>query len=272
MSTTPSTPNEAAREAHDSTSLDYAVRVGLVAYGVVHLLIGWLAVQLALGNSDDSASSDGALHQLAEQPFGRVLVWLVAVGLVMLVIWRVLEALYDQRGKDDADAWKGRASSAAKALIYAVLAWSGIKTALGDGSSGGTDSTTAKVMDLPAGQWLVAAAGLAVIGYGAALVHRGWTEKFREHLEAQGQSGADGSAYVLLGKVGYVAKGVAIAVVGGLFVYAGVTHEAKKSGGLDQALVRVRDAPFGPVLLIAVALGIAAYGLFCFARARHLDR
>ena len=76
----------------------------------------------------------------------------------------------------------------------------------------------------------------------------------------------------LLGKVGYIAKGVAIAIVGGLFCYAAITHDAKKSGGLDQALQTVLEQPFGQVLLTAIALGIAAYGVFCFARAKHLSR
>ncbi len=77
---------------------------------------------------------------------------------------------------------------------------------------------------------------------------------------------------MLFGKVGYIAKGIAIGIVGGLFAYAAVTHEAKKSGGLDQALQTVLEQPFGPVLLLAIAVGIACYGLFCFARARHLSR
>ena len=120
-------------------------------------------------------------------------------------------------------------------------------------------------MDLPAGQLIVGAVGLAIIAYGISLIVRGWTEKFREHLDAQGQSGKDGSAYVLLGKVGYIAKGIAIGIVGGLFGYAAITHDAKKSGGLDQALQTVLEQPFGPVLLTAIGVGIGAYGLFCFA-------
>ena len=76
----------------------------------------------------------------------------------------------------------------------------------------------------------------------------------------------------MLGKVGYIAKGIAIALVGGLFGYAAITHDPKKSGGLDQALQTVLEQPFGPVLLTAIGLGIGAYGLFCFARAKHLSR
>lgn len=266
-------PSDTAEQVHRSHWMDHAVRAGLVAYGVVHLLVAWLAVQLAFGEKEDSASNTGALHYLAQQPFGEVLVWLVAIGMFLLVVWRLLEFGFGYQDESDTqDRWKGRAASLGKAVIYGALGWSAVKTAAGEGSQGGTDSTTARLMDLPAGQWIVGAVGLAIIGYGASLVYRGWTEKFREHLDAQGQAGKDGSAYVLAGKIGYIAKGVAIGIVGGLFGYAAITHEAKKSGGLDQALQRVLEVPFGPVLLVAIGIGIAGYGVFCFARAKHLSR
>jgi hypothetical protein len=263
-----------AEQARDSEWMDHAIRAGLVAYGVVHLLVGWLALQLAFGEKEDSASNQGALHYLAQQPMGGVLVWLIAVGMFLLVLWRLLEFAFGFRDEsDDTKRWRKRATSLLKAIIYGAIGWSAVRVATGSGGSGGgTDSTTAKLMDLPGGQLIVGAVGLAIIGYGGSLVYRGWTEKFREHLDAQGQSGQDGSAYVLMGKIGYIAKGVAIAIVGGLFCYAAITHNAKKSGGLDQALQTVLEQPFGQVLLTAIAIGIAAYGVFCFARARHLSR
>lgn len=265
--------SDTAESVHRSPWLDRAIRAGLVAYGVVHLLVAWLAVQLAFGEKEDSASNSGALHYLAQQPMGEVLVWLVAVGMFLLVVWRLLEFAFGYpEESDEKKRWRKRATSLGKAVIYGALGWSAVKTAAGDTSGGGTDGTTAKIMQLPGGQLIVGAIGLAIIGYGISLIVRGWTEKFREHLDAQGQSGQDGSAYVLLGKAGYIAKGVAIAVIGGLFGYAAITHEAKKSGGLDQALQTVLEQPFGPVLLTAIGLGIAAYGLFCFARAKHLSR
>lgn len=263
-----------AEQAHNSDWMDHAIRAGLVAYGVVHLLVGWLALQLAFGEKEDSASNSGALHYLAQQPMGGVLVWMIAVGMFLLVLWRLLEFGFGYRDEsDDTKRWRKRATSLFKAVIYGVIGWSAVQTATGSGGGGGgTDSTTAKLMDLPGGQLIVGAVGLAIIGYGGSLVYRGWTEKFREHLDAQGQAGKDGSVYVTLGKVGYIAKGVAIAIVGGLFCYAAITHDPKKSGGLDQALQTVLEQPFGQVLLTAIALGIAAYGAFCFARAKHLSR
>ena len=260
------------KRAHSSDMLDHAVRAGLVAYGLVHLMIAWLALQLAFGDKSGAASSTGALHALAKQPFGQVLIWLVAIGMFILVAWRLIEAALGHREVDGAKRTRKRLASFGKAVVYGSIAVSGLKVAIGSGSKGGTDSTTAKLMDLPAGQWIVVAVGLAVIGYGLSLVFRAWNDDFAKHLDAQGKSGDSGSAYLMFGKVGYNAKGIAIGIVGGLFVYAGLTHEAKKSGGLDQALQKVLEQPFGPYLLAAMAAGIGCYGLFAFARARHLSR
>lgn len=262
-----------AEQVHESDWLDHAIRAGLIAYGVVHLLVAWLAIQLAFGDKEEQASSNGAMQYLAEQPLGGVLLWLIAVGMLMLVIWRLLEFAFGFREvSDDSKRWRKRATSLLKAVIYGAIGWSAVRTATGDSSGGGTDSTTAKLMDLPAGQWIVGAVGLAIIAYGISLIVRGWTEKFREHLDAQGQSGDEGSAYVLLGKVGYIAKGIAIGLVGILFVYAAFTQDPEKSGSTDKALHKVLQQPFGPWLLVILSVGIACYGLFQFARARHLAK
>lgn len=268
--------DDVARRADRHDWVDHAVRFGLVAYGLVHLMIAWLAAQLALGDKGGSASSSGALMELSRQPFGAVLVWMVAIGMFLLVAWRLLEAVVGEPGKDGTDAAKARVVSLFKAVLYAVIGVSALQVATSDrrkgGGGGGSDTMTAQLMQLPAGQWIVGAVGLGIIGYGFAQVRRSWTEKFRKHLSAEGKSGDAGTAYIWFGKIGYAAKGVAVGVVGGLFVYAAVTHDADKSGGLDQALQEIRQQQFGQWLLLAVAVGIGCYGLFCFARARHLSR
>ena len=266
-------PEAMGREAEQSDWLDHAARVGLVAYGAVHLLIGWLAVQLALGPGQEDASASGAMDELARQPFGKTMVGAVAVGMLLLVVWRLIEAGFGHREEEGADRLRKRAASALKAVIYGALGVTALRVALGSGGSGGgEEGLTARLMGLPAGQWIVVAVGLAIMAYAAALAWRGWTEKFAEHLETEGKLGYSGAGYLLLGKAGYIAKGVALAIVGGLFCYAGITHDAKESGGLDKALQKILEQPFGPYLLIAMGVGIACYGLFCFARARHLDR
>jgi hypothetical protein len=270
----------AGKQANDSEWMDRAARTGLVAYGLVHLVIAWLAVQLAFGDKEESADSTGAVQQLAEQPFGQTLVWAVAVGMFLLAVWQGLEAVVGHREEDGFTLARKRVTSAGKAVIYVVIGISAVRAASGSGSSsgsgsgssGGTDSMTAKVMDWPGGQLIIGAVGLAILGIGGYLVHKAWTEKFAKDINAQGKSGSSGTAYLWFGKAGYTAKGVAFGIVGGLFLYAALTHDPKKSGGLDQALHKVLQQPFGPFLLVVIAVGIACYGLFCFARARHLSR
>jgi hypothetical protein len=263
--------DDLGERARDSDWLDHAIRAGFIAYGIVHLMVAWLAAQLAFGEQEGSASSTGALQELAQQSFGTILIWVIAIGMFLLVLWRLLEAAVGDENEESGRLRK-RLTSLAKAVIYGSIAVSAVRVATGSGSGGGSDSMTAKLMDLPGGQLLVGAIGVAIIGYGANLVRRAWTEKFREHLDAEGKSGDTGKAYIWFGKAGYMAKGVAFAIVGGLFCYAAVTHKPKKSGGLDVALHKVLQQPFGEVLLLAIAVGIACYGLFCFARARHLSR
>ncbi len=257
--------------------LDVAARVGLTAYGVVHLVTAWLALQLAFGDRQGSPSSSGAISELAQQPFGKVLVWAVAIGMFLLVVWQGIEAVAGHRDEDGGKRTGKRLLSAGKCAVYAAIGISAVKVAVGSGSSGKssekqTDSMTATIMDLPAGQLLVGAVGLGIVGVGVAFAVRAWTEKFAKHLDAEGKSGSTGTAYLWFGKVGYAAKGVALGVVGSLFCYAALTHDAEESGGLDQALHEVLDKPFGPVLLGVIAVGIGCYGLFCLARARHLSR
>ena len=265
--------DEIGRRADRSDWVDHAVRAGLLAYGVVHLLVGWLALQLALGDREGAVSSKGALHQLAEQPLGLVLIWLVAIGMVLLVLWRLLELLVGHRDEDGADLWRKRAADVLKMGIYGAIALSAFSVAFGDkGGESKTDTFSARLMSLPFGVFLVGAVGLGIIGYGLAQLWRGLSEKHAKHLASEGRSGDAGSAYLLVGKVGYVAKGIAIGLVGGLFGYAALTHDPKRSGGLDAALQKVLQQPFGPVLLGAIGVGLICYGLFCFARARHLSR
>jgi hypothetical protein len=265
----------AGRKAKHSPVLDHAVRLGLVCFGVVHLLIAWLAGQLALGHHAGQASGSGALSELAQKPFGQILLWVVAVGFFALVLWQAAEALL-RHDEDGAKLAVKKVGSAGKAVIYAVLGVSALKIALGGGSSSGgsggsTDTLTARLMSMPGGQLIVGAIGIGILVVAAAHVYKGFTEDFRDKMNIRGNTGTSGRVYVALGMVGYVAKGVALSVVAGLFCWAAATHDPQKSGGLDQALKTVLDQPFGSPLLLVIAVGLACYGLFCFAWARHLD-
>jgi hypothetical protein len=267
----------AAGRAGDSDALEHLARIGLVAYGVVHLLVAWLALQLAWGGgSGQSADQSGALATLAEQPLGRPLLWLLAVGLIALAAWQAAEVLrWRSRLSSSGDARKKAlektVKSVAKAVLYAALAVLAIRTATGGGGGGGQQQA-AGVFGWPAGRWLVGLIGLVVIGVGVYLVHKGVSKRFLQEVDL-GQAPPQTTRLVTrLGQAGFPAKGVSLAVVGGLLVYAAATFDPARATGLDGALRTILDAPFGKVLLTLVAIGIAAFGAYCFVRARYPER
>jgi hypothetical protein len=260
-----------ARAVSDSAWFEHAVRVGLVAYGVMHILIGWLGLQLAFGDRAGAPSQQGALQILAGQPGGEVLLWVTGLGLFFLAVWQLIEAAWGHTSEDGGKRAFKRIGSAGKAGLYVVIGFSAIKTATAGSSTSNEDSLTRKLLELPAGQLIVMGIGV-VIGI-VAVVHlkRGVTTSFDKRLQPGALSGTSGTVVKRLGQVGYVAKGVAFGVLGGLFVWAGATYEAKKAGGLDTALRTLLDASIGPWLLVVVAVGIIAFGLYCFAWARYAD-
>nr|MCW2728681.1 hypothetical protein [Aeromicrobium sp.] len=260
------------QQARHNDLLKHGARIGLIAYGVVHLLVAWIALQVAWSGGGD-ASSGGALKTLAEQPFGRTMLWITVIGLVALVLWQLATAVWGYASEDGAKKVRKRLSAAGRAVVYGALAVSAFKIASGSGSSSGGDSKqegiTADLLGAPAGRVLVAVVALAIIAVAVAQVRRGVTDGFTHDLQPQATSGDSGSAVLAVGRFGYVAKGAAIGVVGGLFGWAALSYDPDKAGGLDDALKTVRDQPFGPYLLTLVALGLAAFGLFCFAWARY---
>lgn len=246
------------------------VSVGLVSYGLVHVVMAWIALRLAWGGGGGEASSQGALQELAGQPLGSVLLGVVAIGLFALVVWQGFEAALGHRHLKDAKRLRKRVSSAGKALVYLALGLSAAMIALGGGGGGGggggntEESVTARLLAVPFGRVLVVLVGLVVVAVGVAQIVKGVKKKFTEELAG----GAD-QPTVRLGTAGYVAKGIALAIVGGLFGWAALTYDADKAGGIDAALKTVQDQPFGGILLTVMALGILAFGLYCFSWARQ---
>lgn len=265
---------EAASQARNSTTLEVGVRAGLIAYGLVHLLIGWTALQLAWsGGSGGSADQTGALKQLVDQPLGRGLLWAVGAGLVALAVWQAIEAAIGHTREDGAKRIGKRIGSAGRVVIYGVLAVSAFNVARGESSGGGNneESTSAQVMNMTGGQLIVAAVGLGVVGVGVYLVFKGVTTRFEKDLSVGAMSGSTGDAVRRAGQAGYAAKGFSLVIVGGLFTYAAATHDAEEAGGLDDALATLLEQPYGKILLTVVALGIISFGLYCFAWARWPD-
>ncbi|GAA2424720.1 DUF1206 domain-containing protein [Streptomyces macrosporus] len=249
--------------------MEAAARWGLVAYGVVHLLIGALALRMAFGDHGRQADSGGALRELARQPFGGFLVWAVGVGLAGLALWRLTEALLGA-ARPNGHEPKERLRAAARCAVLAVLSTSAIAFAAGSGGGGSSDEQsrdlTSRVFDLPVGRWLAGALGLAVVGIGVWSVVRALRHAFREELgpvPARLRRAVDA-----LGVAGGVSRGLVFAVAGGFVVQAAVRYDPDEAKGLDDSLRALAGTPAGPWLLAAVALGLMLHGLFLFALAR----
>ena len=241
-------------------------RLGYAVYGVVHFLLGFVAVQLGLGSSSEEASTSGALRTLAQQPFGQVMLWIVVVGMVLLVLWQAMEAVLDP----DAQGAKARVKAAGRAVAYGVVAFLAFNVVTGSGGGGGSseESITARLLQLPAGRVLVGLVGLGVLAVAGYHVYKGVKRKYLENLDLTKLSPRQRRVVDLSGRVGYPAKGVAYGIVGVLFLLAAWTADSEDAGGLDEALGTLRDQPFGTVLLILVGLGIGLFGVFCLARAK----
>lgn len=253
---------EAASEVGESRPVEYGARLGYAGSGVLHLLMGIIALRIAVGGGCASADQSGALGTLADQPLGTVLLWLVTAGFVLLALWQATEAVTGAHGAETTD----RVKAVGKCVVYAALAWSAFTFATGGGASSRskTRDFTATLLQHSGGRLAVAAIGLAILGAGGYHVYKGWTCGFLDDLAAH-----PGAWAVHAGRVGYLAKGVALGVVGILFVIGAYRKSAAKTTGLDGALRALRDQPAGTVLLALVALGIAAFGVYCFARARY---
>ncbi len=250
----------AADRANDSAVVEWGARAGYAANGLIHLVIAWIAVQVAFGSGGGKeADQSGALATLAQQSFGAVLLWVAVAAFALLVVWEITEAFVRHETAD-------RVKAVAKAGAYAALGWTALTFARGGhaNSDKSTRDVTATLMDAPGGQLLVGAVGLGIVAVGGYHVYKGWKRTFLEDLREH-----PGRFAEVAGRVGYIAKGIALGVVGVLFLVAAVQHKSGKASGLDGALRTLRDAPMGTALLVIVGLGLAAFGVYSVARARY---
>ncbi|MCX5129218.1 DUF1206 domain-containing protein [Streptomyces sp. NBC_00347] len=248
---------------------EVTARCGLVARGVLYVLTGILAVRIALGEGGEEADRQGALQELADKPFGGVLVWAVGLGLVGMALWRLAEALFGAAGPDGDKPVK-RLASAGRCVFYAVVAFSVLTFSAGGGPSGDEQSrdATAKALGLPAGQWLVAAAGVGIAVAGVVIAVQAARRSFRKHLSMGGVSARWRKAVDFLGVSGGLARGAVGIAAGGFLLYAAVRYEPAQAKGVDDTLRSFTTTPAGPWLLVAVAVGLVLFGLFSWAMAR----
>lgn len=257
--------SKVANRVEGHPALQIGARVGYAVSGVLHLLIAWIALQVAWTASGKSADQSGALQTLAGSSLGRLTLWVAVLGFLALGVWQLANALVVRSGGESSEL-AVKAKGIAKSVVYLMLAWTSFSFAKGQPSSSKTQSAdfTATLLQHTGGGLLVAVIGVVVMGVGAYHVIKGWTKKFLLDLSEN-----PGTVATRAGVVGYIAKGIALAVVGALFITASAQNSSSKATGLDGALRSLRQQAVGPWLLTAVALGIAAYGVYSFARSRH---
>ena len=258
---------DGAEDAADSKPFIIAARAGYVAAGLLHILIGVIAVRVASGGSG-SPDQAGAMSSLASTPFGGILLWACAIGCCALALFLLSEVFFPPQRLDGKEDVIYRLKNGGKAEVYAAIGIGFAQYALGGGGGGSTQSTSAALMASPAGPALLLAIGVGILIVAGYFVYSGVTQKFEEHLSGK-PSGSTGKAITMLGTIGYVAKGIALGVLGILVITATVTHDPEKSSGLDGALKSLQEQPFGVYILGAVALGLIAYGVFMVVRSRY---
>lgn len=259
-----------AHHAANSSAINKAARVGFVAKGIVYALIGALALQVALGDSEQ-ADQKGALQAVAEKPGGSVVLWLMVVGFLGYALWRFSEAAWGRRDEtDEKKRTAKRIGSAVNGAIYLGFGILAFRTVTASSSSGSSSSDlTSKVLEWPGGQTIVFVAGLVIIAVGIGLAIRGLKTDFEKHLDTGRMSPATFKAVRRLGQVGYVARGAVFALVGVFVCKAAMDYQPGKAAGFDVALKSIADAPFGQLLLILAALGLICFGAYAVAEARY---
>ncbi len=275
MSDNEVTVTEAAREIGGHPIVENGARVGYAVNGLVHLLIAWLALQLAGGltftreptaepnaaatSGVEAADQSGAFAALADTNVGKLSLIVGVGGFVLLALWQISEAII-RRDKST------RFKSAAKAVLYLALAWSCLSFVRGAGSSSKTQTAdvTAQIMDRPLGQALVAVVGAIILGIAIYHVYKGVKKRFLHDLREH-----PGTWAVRAGTFGYAAKGVALALVAGVFFAAAKNGNAAESTGLDGGLRKLLELPGGRIPLVVIAAGFAAYAVYSAARARY---
>lgn len=255
-------------------ALKVIARLGYATRGLVYLIVGGLAVFAVFGAGGETTDAKGGLLTLLETGYGTVLLSAMAVGLACYALWRLLQALLDT----DRHGWgaKGlvvRAGLLTSAGVHAALGLWAISVAVGEGGGGsgsGSNDIALWLMQQPYGHWLVAGLGVVIIGVGLAHLDKGVRRRYEKWLVA------DAAKMALIrpiSTVGLIARGVVFLIVGGLFVYAGLTVDADEAGGMSAALQWLRRMPFGPALLLVTAVGLVCFGIYSLIEAffRRID-
>ena len=252
--------------------IERLARAGYVAYGMVYVLVGVLALRAAFGGSGKTTGQEGALRSILLAPLGRIVLGLVAAGLVAYAVWRLFQGLQDPEDEGrDAKGVVKRLDHVLNGLFHTALAFSAGQLALGSGSGGGgsPDDWTATLMSQPLGRWLALVAGVVIFCAGLYQYYKAYKADFRDELKSHEMSRREKAWTTRSGRLGYAARGVVFGVIGIFLLQAALQADPQAARGLGAALEALARQPFGPYLLGLVAVGFVAYGAFMFVVARY---
>ena len=270
------TSQDAANPAERFAGSQWAVRlgrVGLAARGVLYLTVAVLAFRIAMGEAGATADKQGALITLAQQPFGRWILVLTAIGLVAYSAWCLLKAFLVHEDSE-AEAWAKRVGCLARAAIYGsafVAAVSVLQAKPQTSTNQKGQGWSATVLGWPGGRYLVGLAGLALIGAGVWNGYRALSRKFEEHLERSEMSERTWRTVVAIGVGGLLGRMVAFIAVGWFIVKAAIDFRPSEPVGLDQSLRTLQGMSYGPWVIVVAAIGLGLFGIYSFAEARWRD-
>ena len=250
-------------------------RVGFGAKGVVYLIVGALAMQGAVSDQK------GALTEIAAQPFGRVLLGIVALGLLAYAVWRFVSGAIDPHDEADDDA-KGvgkRVGYVASGVVYAALAVAAGRMALGGSSGGGSSGGsgdgaqhwTGVLLEQPFGRALVGLVALGVLVGAGYQLKQAVTAGFRENFRLGNMSATEDTWATRAGRLGHGARAVVYALIAWFLARAALADDENRAGGLGKALETLQEQPWGTWMLVAAGVGLVCYGAYCFVVARYCD-
>lgn len=266
---------ETAREATTGPYMGGLARLGYACKGLVYFVIGALAIQLVLGQGGTTTDQRGAIQTVATLPAGKVLLYIIVVGLVGFALWSVIQAVFDTESKGHkASGIVARVGYAITGISYAILGVGAFHFATNTGGVGksntqATQEWTALLLQLPFGVMLVILLGLIIIGVGVFLYVKAYQARFRQHLDMATVSFKLEKRLVFLGRFGYAALATVFVIIGIFLIVAALSHNPGRAKGLDAALAELIHHPLGPVWLGIVALGFVAYGVYSLVEARY---
>jgi len=259
--------------------IEMVARIGFASKALLYAIVGGLALQAALGTGGKTTGTKGALREVFDKPFGKVVLLIIAVGLIGYAIWRVVEGVADPEGKGgDAKGLALRGSFIVRGIAHAIFAMQAIRLISSNGAAGGEDGAaaeeaTSRAMSLPYGEWVVMLLGACVACFGLYQLYRGVQSKLGKQLNFVRLRTEAGPWAIVVSRFGIAARGVVFTMIGVLMINAGRHHNASESGGIGDALAALGNGANGRIVLAVAAVGLVAYGAFevIQARYRHIE-